>query len=119
MKKKFLAAIFAFVMCIALVACAPANLDKAEDKMEDAGYKVTVMEGDAAELLYGDDVVGLITATKAEGSGILNTKTYTVTAILFESNKAAKNYAEDKDGVEVSGKWAISGDEKAIKDFKK
>ncbi|MBE5739287.1 MAG: hypothetical protein E7349_00345 [Clostridiales bacterium] len=117
--KKFLAAIFAFVMCLALVACVPADLDKAEDKMEEAGYKVTVMSGDAAELLYGEEVVGLITATKAEGSGILNTKTYTVNAVLFESSKAAKDYAEDKDDVEVSGKWAISGDEEAIKAFKK
>lgn len=117
--KKFLVGLLAAVTCFALVACAPANLDKAEDKMEDAGYKVTVMEGDAAELLYGEDVVGMITATKTEGSGLLNMKTYTVTAILFESNKAAKSYAEGKDGVEVSGKWAISGSEEAVKEFTK
>ena len=117
--KKFLAAIFAFVMCLTLVACVPADLDKAEDKMEEAGYKVVVSEGDAAEFLYGEEVVGSILATKAEGSGILNTKTYTVTAVLFENNKAAKSYAEGKDDVEVSGKWAISGDEEAIKAFKK
>ncbi len=117
--KKFLATICAFMMCAALVACAPADLDKAEDKMEDAGYRVVVVEGDAAELLYGEEVVGSITATKAEGSGLLNTKTYTVNAILFENNKAAKSYAEGKDDVEVSGKWAISGDEEAIKAFKK
>ena len=117
--KKILAAIFVLIMSIAMVACVPADLDKAEDKMEDAGYSVTVVSGDAAELLYGEDVVGSITATKAEGSGILNMKTYTVNAVLFESSKAAKEYTEGKDDVNVSGKWAISGDEEAVKAFKK
>ena len=117
--KKFWLGLVAALSCLILVACVPADLDKAEDKMEDAGYKVTVVSGDAAEFLYGEKVVGCITATKAEGSGLLNTKTYTVVAVLFESSKAAKSYAEGKDGVKVDGKWAISGDEKAVKAFKK
>ena len=38
--KKFLCGILTAVTCLMLVACTPSNLDKAEDKMEAAGYKV-------------------------------------------------------------------------------
>lgn len=117
--KKFLVGLLAALACFAMVACVPGDLAKAEAKMEKAEYSVTVSEGDAAQLLYGEECAGFMVATKTEGSGLLNTKVYTVTAILFETNAAAKAYAEGKDDVEVSGKWVYSGSEEAVKAFTK
>ena len=117
--KKFLVGLLAALACFAMVACVPGDLAKAEEKMEKAGYKVTVADGDLIVALYGEEVVGTVTATKTEGSGAFNTKVYSVTAILFENNAAAKFYAEDKEDVEVSGKWVFWGDESAVKAFKK
>lgn len=112
--KKFLVGLLAALACFAMVACVPSDLAKAEDKMEAAEYSVVVTEGDAAELLYGEDCVGFIVATTG---GLLNAKG--VTAILFADNAAAKAYAEDKEDAEVSGKWVFWGDESAVKAFKK
>lgn len=117
--KKFLVGLLAALACFAMVACVPGDLAKAEEKMEKAGYSVTVSQGDVAEVLYGEEVVGFMVATKSEGSGLLNTKTYTITAILFENNKAAKAYAEGKEKSVVDGKWVYTGDEEAVKAFKK
>ena len=117
--KKFLVGLLAALACFAMVACVPGDLAKAEEKMEKAGYSVQVADGDLIVALYGEEVVGTVTATKTEGSGLLNTKVYSVTAILFENNAAAKSYAEGKEDVEVSGKWVYSGDEEAVKAFTK
>lgn len=106
--KKFLAAIFAFVMCLALVACAPASVEKAEDKMEDAGYTVLAYEQDAEGL-----VGGIIAKKGLMGDGM--------TALLFETKDDAKDFMEDlgDDDAVLKGKWVCWGDDDAIKDFTK
>ena len=126
--KKILSVFLAALTCACLTACAPADLDKAETKMKDAGYDVLLTGEDAAELLVGEEAEGMITATKMEG-GLTNLSVHKVTAYLFESASAAKDYydskkedMEDKDEGTVfkkSGKWVVSGSEDAVKDFLK
>ncbi len=113
--KKFVR-IFATVLMVALVgvmavACAPLNIDSAEDKMEKAGYLVLEEEFDKDE---NEDIAGIIDATSLTGK---------VTATLYRSTKAAKEAFEklggDKDSKNIkrSGRWVIVGTEKAIEDF--
>ena len=123
--KKFLGLLLAICMCVFFVACAPSNVDKAKEKMEEAGYKVTVVGESAAELLAGVTAVNMMNATKSEG-GLLNLQIETVTAILFEDATAAKNYYDsvkddqkENESCKQSGKWVISGTEEAIKAFTK
>lgn len=112
--KKFLVALMAALTCFACVACAPANLEKAEEKMEEAGYEVIVSD----KAIPGvDGSVGSITAGKI-GDGII--------AVLFESKADAKEYYEEhKDEgkedqvVKQDGKWVYMGTEDAIEDFTK
>ena len=114
------------MMCLACTACAPMNLEKAEEKMEEAGYKVTVTEGDAAELI-AENAVGVIVAVDVSISlsGISGDM---LTAILFDSfSDAIEYYKEHKDDekdredqvIKLSGKWVYIGTEDAIKDFTK
>ena len=117
--KKFWTGLVVLLSFLMLVACTPKNLDKAEEKMKDAGYTVEVMSGELIEITYGEYAVGCLIATKKEGSGLLNTKLYTITAILFEDKDAAKSFAEGKEGVTVDGKWVYSGDKEAIDAFTK
>lgn len=124
--KKFLVALMAALTCLACVACAPSNLEKAEEKMKEAGYKVTVMDGDKAKLIAGDDAVGVIIAGDVEFS-FTNTDAEFFTAVLFETRDDAKDYYEDiKDEeadedqvVKQDGKWVYVGTEDAIEDFTK
>ena len=126
--KKIISILLAAFTCLCLTACAPSDLEKAEEKMEKAGYSVVVTGENAAELLVGDDAEGMIVATKMEG-GLTNLKTETVTAYLFESiTDAMEYYKEKKDDMDdkddktvfkMSGKWVIAGTEQAVKDFTK
>lgn len=111
--KKILSLILVVLTCLCFAACAPSNIEKAKEKMEKAEYSVTVTSEDAAELLYGEKAVGGIIAVTG---GLVNAKT--VTAVLFEDAKSAKELAADKDG-KAEGKWAIWGDESAIDAFLK
>ncbi len=115
--KKLLSVLLAALTCLFLVACAPADLDKAEEKMEKAGYNVVVDETFSG--LFDDDVVGSIIATKAGDF---------LTATLFEDAKSAKEYydkVKDEDAdkedqiVKKSGKWVFVGTEDAVEDFTK
>ena len=87
--KKIITLILAALTCLCFVACAPADADKAKTKMEKAGYSVTVADEESTELFVGEEGVAMITATKTEG-GLLNLKTYMVSAVLFDSAAAAK-----------------------------
>ena len=119
MKKalKFLS--LAFVAIFAgtlLTACAPSNIEKATEKMEEAGY--TVIDYDKGKDAEG--FVGGLLATKIlKGEGLI--------AMLFDSNADAKEFFEsmtdsDKDSdygaFQQSGKWVFAGTEDAIDAFK-
>ena len=109
--KKILCAVLAAVACLGMAACVPSNMDKAEEKMKKEGYTVIAYTDEEAEGL-----VGAFTATKMEG--ILNVDN--VTALLFESSKAAKEFYKDmenKGSAIQDGKWIYWGTEDAIEDF--
>ena len=117
--KKFLCGILTAVTCLMLVACTPSNLDKAEDKMEAAGYKVEDYE------VEKDGCVGGILATKGGSlgnviGGLLDGDG--LHAVLFETKAAAKDYleslGEDTKAVQ-DGKWVYWGGEAAIEAFTK
>ena len=125
--KKIITLILAALTCLCFAACAPADADKAKTKMEKAGYSVTVADEESTELFVGEEGVSMITATKTEG-GLLNLKTYMVSAVLFDSAAAAKKYYEEtfkeedqEEGIvyKRSGKWIINGDEESVKAFMK
>ena len=102
----------AVLTAIMLIACAPADLDKAEEKMEKLDYNVEVVEVDEND----DGVVGTI-IIKEDGLSL-----NMAMAVLFDSANSAKTYfeengGEDKDNVWLEGKWIISGDEDIYEDF--
>lgn len=114
MKKfmKWICLTMATVACAMFAACAPSNLNKAEAKMEEAGYTVI-------ELPAIGDSVGGINATKISGW----TEADSITAYLFETSEEAKEFLADWDkwvgeGTAVqSGKWIYAGSEDAVKAF--
>lgn len=107
--KKFLLAIVAAIMCIGMAACAPFTVEKAEEKMQKAGYKVAAYTKDDAE-----GAVGGFIATK----GITDI-TNTMTAVLFESTDAATDFYStmSETGAVLDGKWVYWGSEEAVKAF--
>ena len=109
---KLVSALCAVVLCISMTACAPFTLDRAEEKMEDAGYSVLAYEGEEEEGL-----VGGIIATKMDG--ILNVDT--LTALYFSSILDAKDYYDELDDEDAKwqGKWVFWGSEEAMEDFTK
>ena len=100
--------ILTVITAIALIACAPANLEKAEEKMKEEGYSVVVVD-EKLEAIEG--CVGLITITKS----VLPLKT--ATAYLFEDAKSAKAHYEKLEQGWVEGKWVIVGDKDIYEDF--
>ncbi len=110
MMKKILIGLFTFVACIAMMACAPMNIEKAEKRMEDEGYTVIAYEDEEAEGL-----VGGIVATKIDG--LLDVDT--LTALYFSSIGEAKDYYDelDNDDAKWEGKWVFWGTEDAMEDF--
>ena len=109
--KKILCAVLAAIACLGMAACVPSNMDKAEEKMKKEGYTVIAYTDEEAEGL-----VGAFTATKMEGLLDIDN----VTALLFESSKAAKNYYEgldNKGSALQDGKWVYWGTEDGIEDF--
>ena len=119
LKSISLALVFAFVGVV-LCACVPSSLEKAEAKMEEAGYVVISLGEDTED---AEGLIGGIMATK----GDLVNGFETVSAMLFDSKDTAKNFYEkwisseestDKDTiVKQDGKWVYAGTEKAIADF--
>ena len=111
--KSLCIALVAVVTGFAITACKPSNIEKAEAKMEKAGY--TVMAYDSVKKEDGF-VGGFIAMDIKGGESIL--------AILFESKEDAEKYAELNKKTEygeakVEGKWFYAGSEEAIKAFKK
>ena len=101
-----------FVLGVALVACAPKDLDAAEKKMKDAGYVVLGYSGDIYE-----DCDGAFMAMKSNES---------LYALHFKSSKAAKaaykdmQDEDDKDeNLKCQGKWVFYGSEGGVKAFAK
>lgn len=102
---------FAFVLLfasIALIACVPANVEKAEAKMEEAGYSVSAYTKD-------EDAEGFV-------GGFIASKglTDTMTAMLFDSKKNAEQFVEDAllNIYTQDGKWVYTGSDSAIEAFK-
>ena len=123
--KKLITIFLVVLTCLCFAACTPANVEKAKEKMEAAGYSVELISEDVVEIGLGEEAEGSIIATKTEG-GLLNLKTYILTAVLFDSTKAAKEYYEQTvenaggdTGVKQSGKWVIVGSLEAIDEFMK
>ena len=127
--KKFLVALMAALTCFACVACAPANVDKAKAKMEEAGYTVKVSDEDAAELIAGEEAVGMIVAIDGDidfGDFEFDMDVDMLTAVLFETSSAAKDYyekhkdeAEEDQVIKQRGKWVYAGTEDAVEAFTK
>ena len=110
---------------LVFVGCAPSNIEKAKAKLEEAEYTVEVYD-EALVQLMAEDMEGLVGALYGLKGSIGNEgiEGDYVTAMLFESKKAAKAYYEaNKDEipedttVEISGKWLVSGTEAGVKAF--
>lgn len=125
MKKlaKLLSLTLVFVTAVfMLTACVPSDVESAKEKMEEAGYFVSMPSITSSEVESG--VVGKIKAQKLNAYSLPED---TIIALLFESSKQAKEYCESGGGWYDSlltntgheGKWAYaSHTEQAIKDFK-
>ena len=112
LKSLSLGLVVAFVGVL-LCACAPANTEKAEAKMKEAGYAVVAYEKDTNE----EGLVGGISATKVS----LTDESGHITALLFDSAKTAKTYYEkheNNENIGQAGKWVYWGTENAIEVFK-
>ena len=110
--KSICIALVAVVTGFAITACKPSNIEKAEAKMEKAGYTVLAYDSVSADGFVG----GFIAMDIKGGESIL--------AILFESKEEAEKYAELNKKTEygeakVEGKWFYAGSEGAIEAFKK
>ena len=114
MMSKLVGALCAVALCISMTACAPFTFDRAEEKMEEAGYTVMAYESTGEE----EGLVGGIVAVKMEG--LLNVDT--ITALYFSSILEAKDYydgLDNKEDAKWEGKWVFWGSEEAIEDFTK
>ena len=113
---------FAFVVLFAglvLAGCMPASVEKAEAKMEKAGYIVTAYD----KVNDVNGFVGAFMAVNAEvSSGV---EVNGMVAVLFKTNEDATKFREtwtgeyDGEAKYQDGKWVYTGSEKAIEDFKK
>lgn len=110
--KKFLLAIVTALMCIGMAACTPSSVEKAEEKMQEAGYTVVAYEKEDAEGLVGGFVA------TAGLSGLLGGNT--MTALLFETKDAASDFYStvSEAGAVLDGKWVYWGSEEAVDAFK-
>lgn len=109
--KKFLLGLLMAIMCIGMAACTPSSVEKAEEKMQEAGYTVVAYEDEDAE-----GMVGGFVAT-AGLSGLLGGDV--MTAVLFDSKDAATDFYSTlaETGAVLDGKWVYWGSEKAIEEF--
>ena len=100
--KKLLGVLLVLVFALVLVGCAPKDAAAAKKKMEKKDYTVVVVHKDdgsvqrAGLALIGDGVEASVTCTKK----VDDKNTITVTALLFESAKAAKAwYCDTKEKI--------------------
>lgn len=111
--KSFCIVFVAIITGFAVTACKPGSVEKAQEKMQSAGY--TVLEYENDEGIEGF-VGGFIAMNISAGESMI--------AILFESKSDAEKFAEINTDrsygeVKVEGKWLFAGSEGAIKAFKK
>jgi hypothetical protein len=78
------------------------------------------------ELIAGEEAVGMIVAMNGEFSLTGGADFDMLTAVLFESSSAAKDYyekhkdeAEEDQVIKQSGKWVYAGTEDAVEAFTK
>lgn len=112
------------VFCTSLLlACAPSDLAKAKEKMEEAGYNVILTE---AKEDNEDNKVGSIVVTKISIGASFEAEG--LTATLFKTAKDAKAYYEkhvddetdeEDQTLKISGKWVYFGTQSAIDAFLK
>lgn len=123
--KRILGVLTLLVCVVLLVACAPANSDKAKAKMEKAGYTASWV---ANKEVGEDGQVGYLSATKGNSigsliDGVLNGDG--LVATLYDSSANAKKAyketqnAEGKTSAVLVGKWVVTGSDEALKAFKK
>ena len=126
MKKflRFLAAASLACLAFLISACMPWNLDKAQEKMEKAGYEVTVSREDAEK---ADDCEGCIIAIKS-GDGLLGIfDTDMLIAFYFDDKDDATEFVSEASAlyeaiygtVKQDGKWVYAGTAAAIEAFEK
>ena len=115
------------VLFLSLVACAPKNAEKAEEKLEKAGYEVEVADSKIELAIL--EAFGIKNVEAAVAAYSENGEEF-VMAFLFEEKADAKEamesigkYFEDELGddysgsVKRSGKWIYTGTEQGMKDF--
>ena len=112
--KKFISTMIMAGVCLAMAACAPMSVERAEEKMQKEGYGVIAYEDKEAEGLIGGFV-----ATKNDGEGLFDIEIEMITAMLFETKDAATDFysAANQVGAVLDGKWVYWGTEDAIEDF--
>lgn len=112
--KKFLSTMIMALACVAMAACAPMSVEKAEEKMQKEGYMVLAYEDTDAE-----GCVGGFVATKNDGEGLFDIEIEMITAVLFETSDAASDFysVANQAGAVLDGKWVYWGTEDAIEDF--
>ena len=120
--KKLIALLVVVFALFVLVGCAPANSDKAKDKLDKAGYSAVWTANDK---VGENGEVGTLVATKGKTLGsLIDGLGDGITAVLYDSAKNAKKAyndskdAEGKSNLQLIGKWVVWGSEEAIKAFK-
>ncbi len=106
-------ALVGIIACV-FFACVPSNLEKAQAKMEEAGYTVL------SSTWRLDNLDGAFNATKvsvSEGSG-------TMSALYFKDKDSAKKAydelaGENKENIKQNGRWVYFGTKAAIEAFEK
>lgn len=113
MKKliRLIACTIMLVLAMVMLACTPANLEQAEEKMGKAGYNVNILAEENAE--------GVLVASKGNER---------IMAMLFQTKEQAEEFYNndykmlafilyDIDNAVLDGKWIYSGTSQAMKDF--
>ena len=121
MKKIFkimLCLVFCTFICVCAVACAPSSIKKAENKMWEEGYTVTVNYDDV-EGIIGEK--GYIKAVESDNDG-----NEILEAYLFDKTSDAKAFYEKAETffnkqanmrIFREGKWVICATSDAYEDF--
>ncbi len=99
------------MLCFAFISCAPSNLEKGAEKMQKAGYEVTISMSE----LNPENCDGSLIAMKGLSDGLW--------AFHFKSIDAATDYldslGDSKEHLTQDNKWVYYGSEEAIKAFTK
>ena len=101
--------VVAIVLAVAIVALSlfmfpfPSSITEAGEMLEEAGYEVTILEGDDAKLItLNDNVEGYLYAELEEGDDY-------VEMIYFIDNESAEAYMEELESAEEGDEMLIIG----------